>query len=168
MLRAGSITLTAILATGLTMGSLGAPPAIAGESADTAPTATLDGKPIPLADVSKYHCDDFSYPEIRCSTSALVTTTRATLLSLLADIEYVTVYEFAMYGGASMIVSQDYSMLALIGWNDRISSFKGRNMETGRFWVDWFYSGNGWNICCNGQVPSLGSFDNTFSSVERT
>jgi len=118
--------------------------------------------------VSKYYCDDFSYPVITCSASGLVISSRALLTSLLTSVDYVTVYELPSYGGASMSMSQDYNALALIGWNDRISSFKARNGETGTFYVDWFYGGSQWSFCCNTQQPSLGGYDNTFSSVKRT
>ena len=65
-------------------------------------------------------------------------------------------------------MSEDYSVLSLIGWNDRISSFKGRNSQLGAFYVDWFYSGTVWAFCCNQQVANLGSYSNTFSSIRRT
>jgi len=58
--------------------------------------------------------------------------------------------------------------LITIGWNDRMSSFKARNGETGRFWTDWFNGGSSWPFCCNSQVSGLGAYDNTFSSVQRT
>jgi hypothetical protein len=131
-------------------------------------TASLDGKPIPLSDVSKYYCDDFAFPVIRCSVSPLVIQTRATLVALLSSVDYVTIFDQISYAGAFMNVSQDYTVLATIGWNDRISSFKARNSETGRFWTDWFYTGTTWSFCCNQQASSLGSYDNTFSSVQRT
>jgi hypothetical protein len=131
-------------------------------------TAELDGKPIPLADVSRYYCDDFSYPLIRCSRIALVADLRAATYSLLASVEYVTVFDQPSYAGAYMHVSQDYSALVFIGWNDKISSFKARNWETGRFWTDWLYTGTIWSFCCNSTQPSLGGYDNTFSSVQRT
>ena len=67
-----------------------------------------------------------------------------------------------------MHVSQDYSALATIGWNDRISSFKARNSETGAFFTDWFYSGSSWPFCCNTQQPTLNAYDNLFSSIRRT
>jgi len=140
----------------------------ASASNGTTPTAYLDGRPIPLADVARYYCDDFSYPVIQCSTSPVVEATRASLTSLLSSIDYVTVYEYAGYAGAYMNMSQDYSALSLIGWNDRISSFKARNSETGSFFVDWFYGGSTWSFCCNTQQPTLNGYDNTFSSVERT
>jgi hypothetical protein len=148
------------------------PPVASGADSDGARdvtmTATLDGKPIPLADVSKYFCDDFSYPEIRCSTSRLLADTRATLSSLLTSLDYVTIFDGVSFSGAYMNVSQDYNVLGLIGWNDRISSFKARNSETGTFFVDWFYGGSQWSFCCNTQQSSLGGYDNTFSSIQRT
>jgi hypothetical protein len=136
------------------------------ESADL--QAYLDGKPIPPADVSKYFCDDFSYPVIHCSVSPLVTAARATVVSLLTSVDYVTVYEQAGFGGPYMNISQDYGWLATIGWNDRISSFRARNGETGTFFVDWFSGGSQWSFCCNTQQSSLGGYDNSFSSLKRT
>jgi hypothetical protein len=144
------------------------PPAAAADEASVALSAFLDGKPISLEDVSMYHCDDFSYPVIRCSVSAAVMASRSLVVDLLTSVDYVTVYDGASFGGASMTMSQDYSVLALIGWNDRISSFKARNGETGTFFVDWLYGGSQWSFCCNTQQASLGGYDNSFSSVERT
>ena len=142
-------------------------PALADES-DPQLTATLDGKPIPLEDVGKYDCDDFAYPEIRCWSSRVLFDARATLVTILTSVNYVTIFDLANYAGASMNVSQDYAVLSTIGWNDRISSFKGRNSETGQFWTDWFYGGTWYAFCCNTSVPTLGSFNNIFSSIQRT
>ncbi len=136
--------------------------------AATTITAYLDGKAIPLADVSRYYCDDFSYPIITCSRSSLVSTARTTVMSLLASVDYATIYEYNLFSGAWMHVSQDYNVLSLIGWNDKISSFKGRNSETGIFFTDWLYGGSQWSFCCNSQQGSLGGYDNTFSSIKRT
>jgi hypothetical protein len=144
------------------------PPVVAADDGGVAPSALLDGKPISLADVSRYNCDDFSYPVIQCSVSAAAMASRRLVVDLLTSVDYVTVYEAPYYGGASMTMAQDYTALALIGWNDRISSFKARNGETGTFFVDWFYGGSQWSFCCNTQQASLGGYDNTFSSVERT
>jgi hypothetical protein len=143
-------------------------PIAAAADSEPALTAYLDGKPIELADVSKYYCDDFSYPMIQCSVSRLVTSSRALVVSLLTSVDYVTVFENVSFGGAYMNISQDYTVLGLIGWNDRISSFKARNGETGTFFVDWFYNGSRWSFCCNTQQSSLGGYDNTFSSLQRT
>jgi hypothetical protein len=131
-------------------------------------TAYLDGRPIPAADVSKYFCDDFSYPVIQCSVSPVITAARATVVSLLTSVDYVTIYDQAGFGGPYMNISQDYGWLATIGWNDRVSSFRARNGETGTFFVDWFSGGSQWSFCCNTQQSSLGGYDNTFSSVQRT
>ena len=131
-------------------------------------TATLDGRPIPLGDVAKYDCDDFSYPEIQCWSTRVLAESRATLVTLLTSIEYVTVYDYSAFSGPFMNVSQDYSALALFGWNDRISSFKARNGETGTFFNDWFYGGAWYTFCCNTQVSNLGVYSNTFSSIRRS
>jgi hypothetical protein len=88
--------------------------------------------------------------------------------ALSAGVTYVTIYDLTGYWGAYMHVSEDYTVLATIGWNDRISSYIARNYESGSFYTDWFYSGTQWNFCCNGSVYDLGGFSNTFSSVKRT
>ncbi len=87
---------------------------------------------------------------------------------MLSTVDYLTIYENAYYSGSWMNVSQDYPILAVLGWSDRISSFKARTGETGRFFVDWFYGGSTWSFCCNQGLTSLGGYDNTFSSIQRT
>jgi hypothetical protein len=162
------------LAAGLMAGCLligaapaGPAPALAADP-DPALTATLDGKPIPLEEVGRHDCDDFSYPEIRCWSTRVLADSRALLVTVLTSVDYVTIWDGTFYSGAFMNVSQDYAALSTIGWNDRISSFKGRNSETGLFWTDWFYAGTWWAFCCNTQTSSLGAYNNTFSSIERT
>jgi hypothetical protein len=150
------------------VGGLWHPAAAAAAGAEPVLTATLDGRPIPLEEVGKHYCDDFAYPIIRCSSVALFVEARATLALLLTSVSYVTIYEHSWYSGAFMHVSQDYGALVLIGWSDKISSFKGRNSETGTFYTDWFYGGSWWTFCCNQQTGSLGSFNDTFSSILRT
>ena len=152
----------------LAVAGLVATPAALAADPEPQLTATLDGRPIPLEDVGKHYCDDFSYPEITCWSTRLLADSRATLVTLLTAVDYVTIWDGANFGGSFMNVSQDYSALALIGWNDRISSFKGRNSETGAFYTDWFYSGTIWAFCCNTQASSLGSYNNTFSSIRRS
>jgi hypothetical protein len=139
-------------------------------AADSEPqlSATLDGRPIPVGDVGKFYCDDFAYPEIRCWSTRVLADARALAVTLLTSIDYVTIYDATSFGGAYMNVSQDYSLLSTIGWNDRISSFRGKNSETGAFFTDWFYGGSFWAFCCNSQLSSLGSYNNTFSSIKRT
>ena len=152
----------------LTITTFAQPVPVAAADPDQELTATLDGKPIPLEDVSKYSCDDFSYPEIRCWSTRVLQDARATLVTLLTSIDYVTIYDLVSFNGASMNVSQDYATLATIGWNDKISSFRARNNETGTFWTDWFYSGSSFSFCCNTSVSNLGSWSNIFSSIQRT
>src|SRR5207244_6651790 len=119
-----------LMVTGLlTIATVVQPMPVAATDPDQELTATLDGKPIPLEDVSKYSCDDFSYPEIRCSSTRVLQDARATLVTLLTSIDYVTIYDFTNFGGASMNVSQDYATLATIGWTDKISYFRARNDE---------------------------------------
>jgi hypothetical protein len=129
--------------------------------------ADLDGQAIELAKVGDYYCHDFDYPAIHCFSDAknLESSLSATLAA--TAVTYVVIYEFGTYQGAYMYVSQDYSILGYIGWNDRISSFRGVNSQAGVFWTDWLYTGTRYAFCCNVQVPSLGGYDNTFSSVFR-
>ena len=130
--------------------------------------AYLDGRQIDIEDVPRYYCDDFAYPVISCTRLPLVAQTRAITAALLADVSYVTIYDYASFAGTYMHVSQDYATLMTVGWNDRVSSFRARNSESGKFNADWFHTGALWLFCCNAQVPSLGAHDNTFSSVRRT
>jgi hypothetical protein len=132
-------------------------------------TADLDGKMIDLTTVGTLHCHDFDYPRIHCfkTAEALATAIAPELAPALAaaSTDYVQVFDGASYSGASMVMSQDYSVLSVIGWNDRISSFKGLNGRAGKFFVDWFNGGSSWSFCCNQNATSLGSFNDTFSSV---
>lgn len=159
--RAPFIAITALLA-------LGAPAsAFAGQPGNPDLRADLNGKTIPLIDVGRYHCHDFDYPRLHCFVrSSDLEVALAGPLSTTA-LDYVLVYEYASFAGASLYISSNYTVLATIGWNDRVSSFKGRNSISGRFWTDWFYGGTSFTFCCNQQYSSLGGFDDTFSSVHR-
>jgi hypothetical protein len=130
-------------------------------------TAFLDGKPLAIRLVANYYCDDLAFPVIQCSTQPATIAARASLY-LLSGVDYVTIYDQAGFNGPYMNLSQDYATLLTIGWNDRISSFRAKNSETGRFTVDWLFSGSSWPFCCNSQLSTLGGYDNSFSSVERT
>lgn len=127
--------------------------------------ADLDGKPIAATDVGKWYCHDFEYPVIHCFSDPAQLDSSTKSLTAFASVTYVTVFEFTTYQGAFMHMSEDYSILALIGWNDRISSFQVKNSQSGAFWTDWLYSGTRYNFCCNQNVGSLGSYNDTFSSV---
>jgi hypothetical protein len=135
---------------------------------------TLDGRPIPATAIAMHHCHDLEFPIVRCFGKAAERDLAASAEVSIAGIEsvtavaYVTMYDGSSFSGSSFLVSQNYDVLATIGWNDRVGSFKARNSETGRFYVDWFAGGGSWAFCCNQQTASLGSFNNTFSSVYRT
>jgi hypothetical protein len=167
--RAALVLLAAILFVPPATATAAEPPSVV--SADVA------GRPIELERVGSLHCHDLDYPRIHCFETA---TARDAALALEAGttslgplgataVSYVLVYENTSYGGASLLVSEDYSSLAFIGWNDRISSFKAQNGETGSFHWDWFYGGGTpYTFCCNQNVSSLGSWNDNISSVQRT
>lgn len=159
--RATAIALGALLACWVAV------PATAKTASSEMLSADLDGAPIKLAEVGRWYCDDFSYPVIHCFSTPEVLESRTSAVLATAAVDFVTVYELGLFAGSFMHMSQDYTALVTIGWNDRISSLKGRNSERSHFYVDWFYGGTSYSVCCNGQLGSLGSFDNTFSSVHR-
>jgi hypothetical protein len=128
-------------------------------------SADLDGKPIDVTDVGNWFCDDFSYPAIHCFSDPGALESRAASIEAVTAGDYATVYDQTGFAGSYMHMSADYTVLAWIGWNDRISSLKVRNNQFGHFYTDWFYGGTGWTFCCNQQFLSLGSYDNSFSSV---
>jgi hypothetical protein len=167
MIPRARFRVAAILCVAGCLAALGSPRwAIAG-SDDPQLRADLDGRPIPLRQVANYFCDDFSYPQIHCNSRAGDLRSRVDGILSVASVGYVTIYDYTSFAGSYMYMSQDYSVLATLGWNDRISSFIARNSQSGHFYTDWFYSGTGYSFCCNQLVPSLGGYDNTFSSVHR-
>jgi hypothetical protein len=141
--------------------------AFAGGEGPRQVTAYLDGSPIKLKEVANWYCDDFSYPAIQCFRDAQQLEDRLQVTLAATAVTYVTVYDYAWYAGPYMHMSENYTALVFMGWNDRISSFKGRNSEDGHFYVDWYYGGTGYYFCCNQLAGSLGVFDNQFSSVHR-
>ncbi|HEY4266886.1 MAG TPA: hypothetical protein VGM94_01720 [Galbitalea sp.] len=138
-----------------------------GRGVDKQPTLTadLDGKPIALVEVGNWYCNDFDYPAIHCFSDPKAELQSSAAALAAPSGTYVTVYEFTTYQGAYMHMTQDYSILGLIGWSDRISSFQVTNSAGGVFWTDWLYTGTRYNFCCYQNVGSLGSFNDTFSSV---
>jgi hypothetical protein len=159
--------MAALVLAGLLASAIG-PATAAADSGDGLVRADLDGVAIELILVGKYQCHDLDYPRIHCFSSGLRLNASIQAALSVQAVDYVQVFESPFYGGASLLISQDYTVLATLGWNDRISSFKGKNSQSGRFWTDWFYGGSSYAFCCNQQVASLGAFDNTFSSVQRT
>ncbi len=142
------------------------------------PVADLEGDPIALADAGAFHCHDLDHPAIHCfrSADALESAVAAAAAQQAADpvalggtaVAYVRIFEHSSFSGASAYLSQDYGNLGTIGWNDRISSYLVLNSETGAFHTATSYGGTTDYFCCNESVGSLGSLDNTFSSVRRT
>ena len=161
--------LVAMLIATMFLGGTGlAAPAATAAKPKVVIVAFLDGVPLPIEEIPEYYCDDFSFPVIECSVEASTLDVRLSLVLTASAVDYVTIYDQAGYFGTFMNVSQDYAALSAIGWNDRISSFKGRNSETGAFYTDWFYGGSSWSFCCNVQQSTLNAYNDTFSSVRRT
>lgn len=134
-------------------------------------TADLDGRPIPVAQVGRNFCHDRDYPVIHCfSTARGLESARSSLSASAAAVtdsaNYVVVFSGQTYSGNYFYISQNYDMLAVVGWNDRIRSYKALNGYPGRFYTDWFGSGAEQSFCCNNAIPYLSSmFDAQFSSV---
>jgi hypothetical protein len=147
----------------------------------TALRAELDGRPIGLADVSRYHCHDRAYPLIRCFDTALerdrdegvvgATTKPATNGDVAeaitaAAIPYVRWYLDANYGGPSFDAYIDYRDLGSVGWNDKISSFQTVLGAHPRWWRDLGFVGTSWDWGST-SVPYVGDAANDrFSSVD--
>ena len=165
-IRAGAM----ILAMSLILASSGT-----ASAAPAAPNvrADLEGKPIKVAEISSYFCHDYSFPDVHCfSTSAgleaAVGSSTQSISTAFGPNDYVTIYSEPTYGGSYMHLSQNYDTLFWIGWNDRVSSFKGRNSASGTFWSDWYGTGRATDFCCNQTVPYLAAgVDNSFTSVYR-
>ncbi|OGO57652.1 MAG: hypothetical protein A2V85_02790 [Chloroflexi bacterium RBG_16_72_14] len=149
----------------------GWPPAVSG--ADI--VADLDGRPIAPKQVGGYYCHDFEFPRIHCyltegELDAAVSALEADpLAAAVTGITYVRVYVDGGYTGASAYLSQDYPDLGVIGWQDRISSFKALNSQSGRFHEHNSYLGFQYSFCCNTWVTYVGdAYNDRFSSVKNT
>jgi hypothetical protein len=164
-----------VVAGGLVAGLMGlalAPATVGGTSAIPGDNqrirADLDGaKEIRPADISRFYCHDFDFPEIHCfSTPELLeAASGGGQEMLMAGVTYVTIYEHTSYAGSYMHVSENYDTLFWVGWNDRVSSFKAKNSQSGSFHTDWYGGGAPYSFCCNQTVASLGSYNDTFTSV---
>ena len=136
--------------------------------------ADLDGLAIEPSDVGRYYCHDRDYPLVHCfrTAKALEAARRfdgaAALALVLPPGTYVTIYSLPSYAGSYMHVTQNYDTLVVVGWNDRIRSYRGKNNGSGTFWTDWFATGTRLDFCCNVQVPILtASMDQKITSVYR-
>jgi hypothetical protein len=178
MRAASVIVVVAVLATVWSVGAVSASSRPAVQPSDQV-IADLNGHPINSALISEYYCHDFEFPRVHCyrSGAELARAERrwgavdgklTTQSAAFGVNDYVSIFDGNAYTGAGMDVSQNYDALFSIGWNDRISSFKGRNNASGEFWTDWFATGGGVTFCCNTQVSALpAGQDNAFSSVYR-
>lgn len=141
----------------------------AAQAKPPASRATLDGEPIASSTVARWQCHDLAVPHIHCFRS-IVSLRRdirryldggrarvgAPAVGILA-VAYVRVYEDANYGGGSAYLSQDYTNLGTIGWNDRITSFKVLNGGSGTFREHAGPAGASYGFCCAQQVSNIGS-----------
>ena len=141
--------------------------------------ASLEGRQIAPSRVADFYCHDFDYPHIRCfrtparleravarrlagrgsqsSTSTLVE---------VAALNYVKVFEHASFAGNYAYFSADYPDLRAIGWNDKISSYKGVNSGYGTFYEHIDYTGKYDSFCCNESVSYVGdTYNDIFSAV---
>lgn len=96
--------------------------AIAADGAGAQMTADLEGKAIALDQVSRYWCEDFDAPRIHCFSSPQSLEARVAMEATASAVDYVVVFDFPTWAGTYMYMSQDYTILALVGWNDKISS----------------------------------------------
>jgi hypothetical protein len=159
--RLGRAAVSAVL-----LAAMVAPPA----SADGL-RATLDGKRIRIDRVASLQCHDFEYPVIRCFSTAdrIAADIDARLDNSdvdgarLLSVGFVTVYQDISYGTPSISLSNDWSSLSVLGWNDRISSFKSFG-ATGGFWEHSPSGGFFHGYATTTQTSSLGSHNDAFSA----
>ena len=144
--------------------------------------AVLDGKAISLAEARSLSCHDFDYPVLTCfrtaadmeaaaaaragsSGSSTPSGGSATAPLAAAATGYVIVWVDGQYVGSARALSQDYSYLGTIGWNDVISSFKSYG-ATGHFWENAPTGGFIYNFYPTSQASYVGDYYNDkFSSL---
>jgi hypothetical protein len=157
----------------------GAPPVHATEQVpmDRPGSVLLDGVLSDLETASQHHCHDIGVALLTCfrSASARDHDAGTTLTTVALNIDddqavassssgYVVAWELMTYAGSSVVLSQNYSNLGTIGWNDRISSYKVYTTGSGTFYEHTFYAGRTQQFCCYAQVSSVGTLNNTFSA----
>ena len=165
-------TIPAMIAALLVMSIAGPARADPGSKAEV--TADLEGVAIATSAIPSFFCHDRDFPTIHCFPTETALERDLTGLDAAAGplaataSDYAVVYASVAYAGPSMHLSQDYDTLFVIGWNDRIRSYRGLNGARGVFWTDWFASGDDLAFCCNVLDPSLpAAFDRTITSVYR-
>jgi len=140
----------------------------------------LEGVSIPRTDAAKYHCHDRDYPVVRCFRTPQardrdgataeplgLDAKLATSVQATSSLFYVTFYEHANYLGASFTTSAQIGDLGVLGWNDRISSFKSLSGQRPKWWQDNNYLGTSWQWAAGAHVANVGDGANDrFSSVK--
>lgn len=175
--RGWSLAVAAVVA----LASASTPSATTTAANPMALRAELDGRPIALADVSRFHCHDREYPLIRCFGTALErdrnegvagAATKPAVdgdgaeVSAAAAYPYVRWYLDASYAGPSFDAYFDYRDLGSVGWNDKISSFQTFFGAHPRWWRDLSFTGTSWDWGTT-SVPYVGDAANDrFSSVD--
>ncbi len=140
--------------------------------------ADLEGRPIPAADVGRYHCEDIDSPQIHCYASAgdleRVVARRLAApqppgpkgIAAAAATVYVRVFADKGFTGASAYLSTPYDDLSVIGWNDRISSFQGLAGAGGTFFQHIYRGGAAYPFNAGQWISYVGdAYNDTFSSV---
>ena len=144
-------------------------------------TATVDGHPVKVADLDRFYCHDFAYPQMTCFRQArhLEAAIAAPQMQRTSELEpavamaapvgtWVTVYRDASYAGTYAYLSRNYDNLGDIGWNDTITSFRVHVSFGGRFQQHTYSGGWQFDWCCNYTYSNVGStFNDQFSSFYR-
>ena len=154
---------------------VGAAPAAAGGPIGAAVIveADVEGVAIRPSQVPDVYCHDRDFPRIHCYRTAdrleaALAPSGGAGYAATASGDYVVIYSSTSYAGGYMYISQNYDALFVVGWNDRIRSYRSINGGLGRFWTDWYAGGYNLDFCCNTIVPSLSAtFDRQISSVYR-
>lgn len=130
----------------------------------------LNGRPSSVAIATRHHCHDGVRETLECFTSTQERDASWRLASLaktpMSSGGYVIAWVGASYTGSSVVLSQDYSNLGSIGWNDRISAYKVYTSLTGAFYEHSNYWGLTQFFCCFSQVSYVGdAYNDKFSSI---
>lgn len=141
-------------------------------SGSTGIRAVMDGKPITLKEAETLSCHDFDFPVLTCfADSAQMEKAAAERFAerkamAVASSGYVVVFEHGAYAGATRTISQSYSYLGDIGFNDKISSFKSYG-ATGRFYDNAPPGGLVYSFGGSTWVSYVGdTYNDKFSSVD--
>ena len=144
-------------------------------SEDGSARAVLDGLPIAIGDISRYHCHDRAFPLIRCfhdSASRDLDEQTAPALKQSAGLSgtvtpYVRWYADGGLLGPSFSASIPYANLGDVGWNDAISSFSTYPGGHPRWSQDIGSGGTHWDWGFASVTYVGDAANDKFSSVER-